>query len=156
LREGVSSDLILTAKPEIDGFYRVVPHHLPFSANRHGGALTCGGTMAGHGESAAYQPKQSKTTPRERGEGGELARAVIPAFCRKDESNDVTARLPGPIRLRRAIQRSWNEDKPGRPLRRLQGIREVNPHTQWRTSARRATLGARRTKFYHSGVAFEF
>jgi hypothetical protein len=112
--------------------------------------------MAGHGESAAYQHKQSETTSRKRGEGGELTRAVIPAFRRKDESDDATAWLPGPVRLRRAIQCSWDEDKPGRPLRRLRGITEVNLYTQQRTSRRRATLGARRTEFYHGGDAFEF
>jgi hypothetical protein len=112
--------------------------------------------MAGHGESAAYQPKQSETTSRKRGEGGELARAVIPAFRRKDDSDDATARLPGLVRLQRAIQCSWDEDKPGRPLRRLRGITEVNPHTQQRTSRRRATLGAWRTEFYHDGGPFEF
>jgi hypothetical protein len=55
--------------------------------------------MAGHSESTTYQPKQSKTTSRKRGEGGELARAVILAFRRKDGSDDATAWLPGPVRL---------------------------------------------------------
>jgi hypothetical protein len=42
--------------------------------------------------------------------------------------------------LRRAIRCSQDEDKPGRPLRRLQGIPEVNPDTQWRTGQRRVKV----------------
>jgi hypothetical protein len=49
-------------------------------------------------------PTKAKTIPREREEGGEFAKAVIPAFCREGGSDDTMARLPGPVRVQRAIQ----------------------------------------------------
>jgi hypothetical protein len=131
-------------------------HPQPPAIERGGAPARHGGEQPESVESVAYQPKPSETTPRERGEGGELARSVIPALRREDESDDVMARLPGPVRHRRAIQCSRDEGKPGRPLRRLQGITEVNPHAQRRANRRRATLGARRTEFYHGGGAHRF
>jgi hypothetical protein len=64
--------------------------------------------MPEYSESTAYQSNQSETTPREREEGGKFTKAVIPAFRREDMSDDTIVRLPGPVRVRRAI--------PARPL----------------------------------------
>jgi hypothetical protein len=93
--------------------------------------------MAGHGDLATHRPNPSETTPKERGEGGETTRASIPVCCREGDPDDVKARFPGLVQRRRAIQRSRSEDNPGRSLRWLQEVTEVDPehYTEGKSTA---------------------
>ena len=56
--------------------------------------------MKGRGDLATHRPNPSETTPKERGEGGEITRAAIPVFYREGDPDDVKARFLGLVRRR--------------------------------------------------------
>ena len=93
--------------------------------------------MVGRGRLASHRPKPNETTPKERGEGGEITRVATPVFYREGDPDDVKAWFLGLVRRRRAIQRSRSEDNPGRSLRWLQEVTEVDPehYTEGKSTA---------------------